>query len=85
MNKGYLDDAPLRHTGSPSKHLNCAHFPGTGPTGKTCFSCQFLEIEKGYKVPKNMAPCLKFKELTEKMGQKIPAKTAACKYYEKRT
>lgn len=76
------DDIPLQNAGSKgaAKHLACAYFPGTGPTSKTCRSCGFLNIKDRAKDTKGV--CSKHAQMQRCKGVKIPASTAACKYFQ---
>lgn len=66
--------------GAVATHAHTAHFPGSGPAGKTCASCIFLnKYEK----------CRKWRELMTASRGRAPAKwdridraTAACRYWE---
>lgn len=60
----------------PRKHGNFAHFPGTGPTGYTCYTCRFLAADgKEFR-------CGKFQQLMGRAGEPINAASDACSYYQ---
>lgn len=56
-----------------------AHFPGTGPAGKTCMSCAYrTKRDKGKK-----EWCAKNREILGRWTNPIITSSAACKYYER--
>lgn len=57
------------------KHGSYAFFPGTGPDGKFCMSCDLLTPGKGG------FRCAKFREITGRWGHPINEGTPSCKYY----
>lgn len=58
-----------------------AHFAGTGPTGKICRGCVFWQdLTDDGKWKRDR--CEKYRQLTQRVGEKIPAGTKACKYFE---
>ncbi len=63
-----------------------AHFPGTGPEGKMCQTCD-LVTTTGEK-HKFRYYCLKYKQLLGvkrfKITEAIQPHTAACKYYKEK-
>jgi hypothetical protein len=59
-----------------------AHFPGTGPTGTDCRTCQFRALRGGAK---NI--CTKYAQLmriSEAKAPPIQPGTQSCRYYEKK-
>ena len=52
-----------------------AHFSGTGPDGKTCGQCMFLET-LGRK-----SRCLKYKQMTGKQGAAIHPDCLSCRHF----
>ena len=69
--------APLK----ARQHQATAHFPGSGPPGLTCRTCQHLTVMTGG------ARCKKWGELMHVQTKKIPSisrLTPACKYFEAR-
>jgi hypothetical protein len=59
-----------------------AHWSGSGPAGKTCGGCaHFISISRGLG---SSTRCQKYSTLMDgKVGaKKLPADTAACKYFE---
>ena len=73
----------------PAAYPNTAHFPGTGPAGTTCVSCQWFE--KVTKTRNLLQPgtCRKWGHLMAHGGQRptpepIAGATPSCKYYIER-
>ncbi|ANW00661.1 HNH endonuclease [Bradyrhizobium icense] len=71
-------------------HPGMAHFAGTGPALKTCRECAFWNHKlydyrakngkwRGLILP---ADCNKYRQMTQRVGDKIPDDAAACKYFE---
>ena len=73
----------LRNLKGVAKHPSTAHFPGTGPVGRTCMGCRYYTQ---FKDGDGAGYCFKFKELMGlkrvKRSDMIPGSTSACKYYE---
>ena len=70
-----------------------AHLSGGGPDSRTCRECAKFHYDKGkaeYWAASNKllanslkpARCSKFKEMTKSKGDKFPASSRACKYFE---
>ena len=69
------------HAGKRNKYGGHAHFPGTGPTGKYCYHCNFY-WERGQK-----RRCKKWMEITQATSNieecpPIQRARAACKYFK---
>lgn len=71
-----------------------AHFPGSGPAGKTCGDCQHRGYQRETKTEKwdpllqrwvskwyHHGGCAMFKRLTGKHGPPIKSDNKACKYF----
>lgn len=58
-----------------------AYFAGTGPAGKICRGCAFWQdLSEDGKWARER--CAKYRDLTHRVGEKIPGGTKACKYFE---
>lgn len=62
-----------------------AHWAGTGPIGKTCKTClEYGELGgAGASIKRNR--CLKYHQLTRRIGEAIPPNTPACRHYHSAT
>lgn len=69
--KAYSNKTNMR-----SSHVGMAHFAGTGPADKTCKDCAHRTAASG-----RMHFCEKTRQMTGKTVA-IPAKPAACKYFQ---
>ena len=85
------DDKITKSIGKPRQHGAYAYFPGTGPKGAACKSCDHCNWDVSRyagSAGRQKAYCAKWVELRsphDKLSiQKVPAidpSTAACKYY----
>lgn len=85
----HLTSGPV-DTLARATHPGMAHFAGTGPALKTCRECIFWNHRlydyrakngkwRGLILP---ADCNKYRQMTQRAGEKIPDYAAACKYFE---
>ena len=65
-----------------------AHFPGSGPRGKTCGDCYFRGYYRAVYAPHGVGvssrktnACEKFRQLTNRHGGVVKASWSACKYF----
>jgi hypothetical protein len=71
-------------------HPGQAHFAGSGPQDRTCHECLFWGHGKHdyhsrsgkYHGLIKPAPCMKFRMLTRKMGDKVPDDAPACRHFQ---
>lgn len=86
--KEIIGDLRFKQTGDDwdqaarKTYVGMAHFAGTGPAGKTCRTC--THFAPAFKGRSRNRVCHRFKELTGKWGDSIPAKALACKHYEEK-
>lgn len=67
----------------PRKFQSYAHFPGTGPAGETCNSCQHVRMRQAGA--KKLAICSEFKRLKPGVAASaIDHRAAACRYWQVR-
>ena len=68
--------------GKKAKFPKTAHFPGTGPKGKCCITCEHYVSREGKG---NVKVCDKWAQLMNVSiyeAASVDPHTAACKYYE---
>jgi hypothetical protein len=71
------------------KETSCgmAHFAGTGPNGKTCKECRYLQsrdLTKSDLFGRIVYHCRKFKEMTKKNVELETSNLLSCKYFEEK-
>jgi hypothetical protein len=67
-----LDVGFKRSVEEQMTHAGMAYFANTGPIGAQCGACAWY-VKGG---------CAMFHKLTRRRGERFPADTAACKYYD---
>lgn len=70
-------------------HKGMAHFAATGPRGKTCRECSFVQVSGYYVISGSHrgslkpGPCHKRASLMQGVkGEAVPHEARACKYFE---
>jgi len=62
-----------------------AHFPGSGPDGKTCNDCGFFKVGKSIGDFVQNGKCLKWQEVAQSKKGPEPIKPVpSCKYFEEK-
>lgn len=94
MRRDFLFDPTLTKGHSPElthqmslTRPGMAHLAGSGPAGETCAECErwgyWHEVRHaGHAKNVWRAACAKYRELTGKIGDRVPGGSAACKYFE---
>lgn len=81
---GLFDDDFCQNVGGKNKLGSYAHFPGTGPEGATCATCEFARRDRTRLYCDKWTQLMRQNDASIVHGSPINGNARACKYFEDR-